>query len=47
MRRCSHILQMIVNEGLKEMDELVARWRNYVKYGKSFLQWLMYPQGEI
>ncbi|XP_042980140.1 zinc finger BED domain-containing protein RICESLEEPER 2-like [Carya illinoinensis] len=34
-RCCTHILNLIVNEGLKEVNELVVKVRNAVKYMKS------------
>jgi hypothetical protein len=35
MRCCAHILNLIVHEGLKDVDELIIKVRNLVKYVKS------------
>ena len=35
MRCCAHILNLIVGEGLKEIDALVAKVREVVSYVKS------------
>ena len=35
MRCCAHILNLIVTEGLKEVDDFVMRVRSAVKYMKS------------
>jgi hypothetical protein len=37
MRCCAHILNLIVIEGLKEVDDSLVRVRSAVKYVKSHL----------
>lgn len=36
LRYCARILNLIVSDGLKEIDDLVTKVRNAVKYMKSY-----------
>jgi len=36
VRCCAHILNLMVSEGLKEVDESIMKVRSVVKYVKSF-----------
>jgi hypothetical protein len=38
VRCCAHILNLIVTEGLKELDESILKVKNAVKYVKSNLR---------
>ncbi|KAF5443414.1 hypothetical protein F2P56_035970 [Juglans regia] len=45
MRCCTHVLNLIVRDGLKEFDQSIARIRGAVKYVKSSLQrWNTFKQ---
>ena len=35
MRCCTHILNLIVQDGLKDLNELIVKVRNVVRYVKS------------
>jgi hypothetical protein len=36
VRCCAHILNLIVHESLKDVDDLIVRIQNIVKYMKGF-----------